>query len=337
MSTRHSRQELGFRTEGTEGTSPLADVGVTAYYHFGGVTKTPGYLPTYEKTYVPYYTSGIEADEIILVDKKVTQSLAFTMTNGLMPFFLYGDTVHDTGKQTLAFHKFPPTFTLRWESGYGTQATVIKREILASKIRSAVINWDFTADYNPVTMGINVEGRVYGAASDNDAIAQPIHPVSGNQTEDAAFYKDLDITNQVITWDSDDWVNSLLKCNLTTERAHKWTKYVPNITSSKLHSGKANHVITFVVLRNSDTNFIADVDTDNPFDLRIKLYSSAAGANDYYMDYDMQSIALSQPKLNYAIIEDKEVPVYECAGTVKTVAPIFKDGVANGAPFYVAQ
>jgi hypothetical protein len=338
MSVRHSTQNIGFRTEGTEGSSDIATGGAVPYYYFGGITVSPGHLPTYEKTYIPYYTSGIEPLELILVDEKVSQTLAFTMTNGLMPFFLYGDVAHSTGVYTLAFHKFPPTFTTRWESGYSGNYTI--REILACKIRSTVINWDFTADYNEVTMGINIEGRVYDTTPANAAQQTPIHPVGGAQVMDAAFYKDLDTTNQVITWDADNWVNSLLKCQLTSERAHKWTKYSGNTTSSKLHSGKVNHSISFVVLRNDDTNFLADFEaqtTGTLHDLRIKLYSSKAADNNYYMDYDMKNIALAQAKPNIAIIENNEVPTYECVGTVTSCLPVFKDGVTNGTPFYVDQ
>ncbi len=334
MSVRHSTQNLGWYLETSEGTSRLGDVSATAYHVFGPTVLTPGFMPTYEKQFIPYYTSGIEPVELVLVDKKVSQSLAFVMTNGMMPYNLYGDAA-STGSNPdktheLAFHKFPKTFTLRWESGY--TGNFLKREITACKIQSVVLNMDFTSDYNPITMGINVEGRTYGVASDNTNQADPVHPVTTTTTPDAAFYKDLDTSNQVFTWDGDDWINTILKFSLTSARLHKWTKYSSSTTSDKLHSGKVSHVVEFVIHRNADTNYITDVEADSQKDMVIKLYSSAAGDNNYFFNYALTKVAISQAKPNVAIIENNEIPVYECVGTVNTVVPTFKDGLTDAAP-----
>ncbi len=343
MSTRHSRQNIGWAEEGTENTSPLADVSSTKYFYFGPIVATPGMLPSYEKIWIAYHNGGaIEPSELVVVDKKVTETLSFVMTNGLMDYYLYGD-VTNTGAadpeqlHTISFHDFPLTFTVRWETGYGTAATVIKREVTGSKIQSRVINWDFTTPGNPVTMGINIEGRGYGVALDNAQIADPVHAKSQTSTLDNAFFLGKS-SNEVIEWDSTtkgsaiDWSNILLKCILTSARFHKRTKYAPNTTTSEIHMGKVAHSVEFVVLRDTvaahTTDFLADFEADNTSggdDLQIKLYSDATR----YMDIDMQGVSLSQVKPNYARIEDNEVPTWECVGTVKNVVPAYLDGCLN--------
>ncbi len=342
MSTRHSRQNIGWAEEAIIGTSPLADVGVTAYYYFGPYAATPGEMPSYEKTFIPYYTSSVEADEMVHVEDKITQSLAFIMTNGLMDYYLYGDVTNGGGASpesthTLAFHAIPLTFTVRWESGYSTQATVIKREITNCKIQSRVINWDFVEDGNAVTMGINIEGLGYGAALDNDAIAAPIFAKSTNQTVDLPFIKGVS-SSEVIEWESTtktsaiDWSGVLLKCTLTSARNIKKIKYDSSTTSSFHTSGKVEHVVEFIIRRDTvtagSTDFLDDFEASGSSgtdDLQIKLFSDATR----YMDIDMQGIRLASVKPNIAILGNNEVPIYECAGTVQNVVPIYLDGVAD--------
>ncbi len=333
MSTRHTTQTLGFLEETVEGTSLFtADITNDTYYVFGAVTATPGYLPNFENIYIPYYTSGIETDEVILVDQKVKQSLAFVITNGLMLYYLHGDVTNaGNTTHTLAYHKFPNTFTIRWETGYS--ANKIIREIKACKVQSVVLNYDFTKDTNPMTMGINLEGRIYGDATDNNTFAttELVHPGTTTTTADPAYFKDLDTTNQILQWDSTtrgsviDWTTKLFKVTLRAARAHVWTKFHNNTVSSKLHSGKVTYSVEFILLRDDDSDFYADYEAKYQDNLQIKLYAAA----NTYIDVDMQDIALSSVKPNYAIIEGNEVPVWECVGIPTKVVTVVRDGVLD--------
>lgn len=327
MSTRHDTQNIGHKLEVTEGTSAITS-GATPYYTFGGMTKSAGDMPTYEKTFIPYYTSGIEPAEMVLVDKRVKESLAFTLTNGLPFYYLMGDSTTAASIHTLAYHKFPPTFTTRWETGYSGNYTL--RDITACKIQSATLIMNFTQDYNEIGMGINIEGRTYGTSVWGTQLT-PVHAVSGSSATDPPFYKDFDTTNQRIQWDwttpdtGDNWVDKLLTCEVIIQRLHKWTKWSNSTTSNKIHSGSATVGVAFLVRRDDDTAFFNDFDADTLHDLRIKLYSSSST----YFELILGDVALSSVKPNMAIIEDNEVPTWQCAGSARAITLKFKDAVSD--------
>lgn len=323
MSNRHDVQRLGFKTEASEGIDPIG-VGGT-YYYFGPEQDSPGKFLTYEKEIIPYFTNGIEPAEMIIVDKKIKETIGFTLSNGLMFYYLLGASASAAGVHTLTYAKVPETFTVRQE--WGPTGSVLHRSASACKIGSVVVNFDFKEDFEPVTFGINIEGRKYGV-SNTDTDEEPIFPVSGNQIEDDVFMKDIDTTNQVITWDGVDYSAELLDAQLTLARGLKWFKFHNSQTSAKIHSRRVANVVTFQVQRNDKTDLLADYEADSEIVLRLKLYSSAAAVNDYYFDMNITT-NLQSVKPSIAVIENNEVPVYECAGVIKTFAPLFKDGVAD--------
>lgn len=323
MSNRHDVQQLGFKTEAIEGTDPIESGGT--YYYFGPEQASPGNFLTYEKEIVPYFTDDIEPAEMVLVDKKVTKTIGFTMSNGLMLYYLLGDSSSAASLHTLSYIKVPKTLTVRQE--WGPTGSVLHRSATACKVGSVVINFDFKEDFEPVTFGVNIEGRTYGVAN-TDTDETPVHPVSGNQTPDDVFMKDIDTSNQLIKWDTTDYSNELLTVQLTLARGLKWLKYHNSATSAKIHSRRTANVVTFTVRRNDKTDILIDFEADSEKDLQLKLYSSAAAVNNYYMNLTMTT-DLQSVTPNIAVIENNEVPIYECAGVVKTFVPIFKDGVAD--------
>ncbi len=334
MSQRHNTQVIGHLLEASEGVDAI-DNNSPGYY-FGTLTKTFGEMPQYENVYVPYYAgNAIEPSELVLVDQKVSETISFALTNGVPLFYLMGEAAVLTSVYTLSYKAVPTTFTTKWQTNY-TGGTAIQRSIKACHVASCVFNFDYQRVGSPTTFGVNIEGRLYAVSTYVATQVNPVHAVTGSQVEDKIFRHKVDSTNERVTWDfggsAEELINSVLKITIESKRDNIWTKYSNNTTSSFLEPDKVPpHAFTAIVLRNDETAFLTDYEAgDQTTDFYIKQYSSPAGVDNTYLEFELEDVSITQCKPNHALIENNEIPIWSIVGQSPTFIPKFKDGVAAG-------
>ena len=340
----HDIQEIGFRTEVTEG---VATEGVAPFsasvlpIHFGEYTTSFGKFPQLIQEVAPSYKGGSYDAYIQRVIKtSIFSEIAYVPTNSLMWLYAYGQAVSGgSGIHSLSGINTgnTPSLAIRWETGNDpTYANNIRADALAMKLKRLSMAINFSTPNNVITESATFVGRRATYNTDpNDTFTDNNHraPIyaDGNPVDSQERY--LYDNNFSCKWD-DGNTDVELKTYLRdftyimdVNQQPRWIdgqKY-PQWISTKNRA----HGIAFQMIRSDESaifdSFIGQRNVDIREDLSFLMYNGASN----YRDYTFSEMTIQSCELNHAFSGRGEEPYYDIKMTAKSSVLDTKDGLTT--------
>ena len=298
MSVADSSQYIGWAHEATPETDAIND-GSALYWAFGvKTTEIKGSHPKHIVDYRPVYKNQLYPSDSERVATHGTGAWAYFPVNGVPLYLLFGgstsvDGVHTLGgtSNIIGHGGVQPIITVRSESTGATDDKFISAK--GARIQSVENTISFISDWPYLTEAITYNA-IKTEAADHASSYAPKYPTDNylmNGTQRTGRYEwGRDATNQVFTWNSNDFRTSLVGMTITNVIHHKLGRIHNQTELEYIDPGKFQFLFTITFFRGNVKEIWDDYIAGTQRTMVFKIYNDAT--NGYYRQYTWTNATL---------------------------------------------
>ncbi len=337
-------QEIGIKNDaiGAYGVDTITD-GAETFYEMGLFQRSFGDFPVLGTDLIKSYTgASYDPQSLKVASTFVGGSIVSAVNHGLGLFrslcrIESSGGAEDGGVVDDGSNEYTVTpITDGEQVSYNTRFHLKNTD--AADIQKTVVG----CRTNQYTLSLDLTQKKLPLAQTETFLGQRVMPVQSGTSDytlqvpdslDKLFYWD-NSANSVFTWDGEDLADELLNLSVTIDNVNRLGRVSGQHFPRDNVTGDRIMVLGLRLERRNSTSmfddYMAQAGTNSvPADIFKDVVFKIPNADGKYIQLTMNDIGIESLKANHASRENKEIPTWDLKGTIKTIAPVVKDGITT--------